>query len=119
MLASVHATILMIAEELLIDFRELVGEHSGENLAHAVYDTLDLYGLKGHIITINADNASNNDTMVEHLATLLRQDFIDFSPLHARMQCMPHTVHLAALEVLQCQIDYFYLETTLIRWLSF
>jgi hypothetical protein len=39
----------MISEELLIDFRELVGEHSGENLAHAVYETLNLYGLKGRV----------------------------------------------------------------------
>ena len=33
-------------EELLIDFRELIGEHSGENMAEAVYNTLELYGLK-------------------------------------------------------------------------
>jgi hypothetical protein len=39
----------MTSEELLIDFRELVGVHSGENLAHAVYDTLDTYNLKGRI----------------------------------------------------------------------
>jgi hypothetical protein len=45
------------------------------------------------------DNASNNDTMVEHLEVLLRQDTISFDPLHVRMRCMPHTVHLAALEV--------------------
>jgi hypothetical protein len=45
----VCSTILTISEELLIDFRELVGEHSGENLAHAVYDTLNLYGLKGQV----------------------------------------------------------------------
>jgi hypothetical protein len=38
-----------ISEELLIDFRELVGEHSGENLAHAVYDTLHVYDLKGRV----------------------------------------------------------------------
>ena len=43
----VCSTISTISEELLIDFRELVGEHSGENLAHAVYDTLNRYGLKG------------------------------------------------------------------------
>lgn len=36
-------------EELLIDFRELVGEHSGRNLAHAVYETLELYGLKDRV----------------------------------------------------------------------
>jgi hypothetical protein len=38
---------LISPEELLIDFCELLGEHSGENLAHAVYDTLNTYGLKG------------------------------------------------------------------------
>jgi len=38
---------LHFAEELLIDFHELIGEHSGENLAHAVYKTLETYGLKG------------------------------------------------------------------------
>lgn len=38
---------LNLAEELLIDFRELIGEHSGENLAHAVYETQEAYGLKG------------------------------------------------------------------------
>jgi hypothetical protein len=36
----------IITEELLIDFRELIGEHSGENLAEAVYETLQLYELK-------------------------------------------------------------------------
>ena len=46
-LDTVSSTISRISEEKLIDFRELVGEHSGENLAHAVYETLNLYGLKG------------------------------------------------------------------------
>ncbi|KAF9551875.1 hypothetical protein CPC08DRAFT_610532, partial [Agrocybe pediades] len=33
-------------EELLIDFRELVGEHSGENMAEAVWETLTTYGIE-------------------------------------------------------------------------
>ena len=37
--------------------------------------------------------------MVEHLEALLEQDSVKFNPLHARMRCMPHTVHLVALEV--------------------
>ena len=44
-----NSTISMISEELLIDFCELVKEHSGENLAHAVYETLNIYGLKGRV----------------------------------------------------------------------
>jgi hypothetical protein len=55
------------------------------------------------VVAINADNASNNNTMVKHLETLLqRQDFVEFNPSEVRMWCMPHTVHLAAMEVLEC-----------------
>ena len=39
----------IIIEELLIDFHELIGEHSGKNLAEAVYETLQLYELKGKV----------------------------------------------------------------------
>ncbi|KAF9536384.1 hypothetical protein CPC08DRAFT_618470, partial [Agrocybe pediades] len=33
-------------EELLIDFKELVGEHSSENMAEAVWETLTSYGIE-------------------------------------------------------------------------
>ena len=39
----------LIIEELLIDFRELIGEHSGENLAEAVWKMMELYGLVGRV----------------------------------------------------------------------
>ena len=39
----------LILEELLIDFRELIGEHLGENMAEAVYKTLQLYELKDKV----------------------------------------------------------------------
>ena len=39
----------IIIEELLIDFCGLIGEHSGENFAEAVYETLQLYELKGKV----------------------------------------------------------------------
>ena len=39
--------IVIFTEELLIDFCELVGKHSGENLADAVWQTMKLYGLQG------------------------------------------------------------------------
>ena len=37
----VHMLILPVLEELLIDFCELVGEHSGENMTEVVWETLD------------------------------------------------------------------------------
>ncbi|KAF8187255.1 hypothetical protein K438DRAFT_1443787, partial [Mycena galopus ATCC 62051] len=32
--------------ECLIDFRELIGQHSGENMAAAVWETVERFGLK-------------------------------------------------------------------------
>ncbi len=40
------------SEEILIDFRELIGEHSGVNMAAAVWETLQKYGLIGRVQAI-------------------------------------------------------------------
>jgi hypothetical protein len=34
---------------MLIDFRDLVGDHSGENMVEAVWQTLETYGLLGRV----------------------------------------------------------------------
>lgn len=115
----------LFTEELLIDFCELIGSHSGENLAAAIWETLELYGLQGHaststkyhsicygnccertficwlsaqVIAINCDNALNNDTMMEALERLNEIHGFDFDAQESRLWCMPHTIHLAAME---------------------
>ncbi|KAF8480752.1 hypothetical protein DFH94DRAFT_691835 [Russula ochroleuca] len=55
----------------------------------------------GCVVAINADNASSNDTMVNHLQMSFQRDFVDFRPSDVQMHCMAHTVHLAALELLK------------------
>jgi hypothetical protein len=66
-------------DRLLISFRELIGQHSGENMAEAVWATMELYSLVGkvnlsllingnllndsQVIAIVMDNASNNNTL--------------------------------------------------------
>jgi hypothetical protein len=40
----------LVLEELLIDFRELLREHSGENMAEAVWETLAMYGIEGKVV---------------------------------------------------------------------
>lgn len=37
--------LIIIKEKLLIDFCELIGKHTGENMAKAVWETLTLYAL--------------------------------------------------------------------------
>jgi hypothetical protein len=46
---SALLTKLMSLEELLIDFRELEGEHSGENMAEAVWETLTCFGIENQV----------------------------------------------------------------------
>ncbi|KAJ7112849.1 hypothetical protein C8R43DRAFT_852183, partial [Mycena crocata] len=47
------------------------------------------------------DNATNNDTMVEAFERKCREEGIPFSSNDARMRCMPHTIHLSALKLLE------------------
>ncbi|SJL18443.1 uncharacterized protein ARMOST_22032 [Armillaria ostoyae] len=47
------------------------------------------------------DNATNNDTMVEAIEWKCIVAGIQFSARESRLRCMPHTVHLAALKLLE------------------
>ncbi|KAJ6597413.1 hypothetical protein B0H10DRAFT_1760821, partial [Mycena sp. CBHHK59/15] len=88
-------------EEMLIDFREILGEHSGENMADAVWETLKKYGLDNgeasvRVLAAMMDNASNNDTLVAALEVKFKSVGITWwDALEARMRCFPHTTHLA------------------------
>jgi len=97
-LASVTNT---FTEEMLIDFGELEGAHTGSNLADAVWETLKRYKIEDWIMAFMADNASNNDTMIDGIVALALEDekAIQLNAQWIRMRCMPHTVHLAALKV--------------------
>lgn len=112
----VPAFILFVSEELLIDFQELIGEHSGENMADLVWKSLDQYGLTGRVshiyivcsipfnitdqvVAFMMDNATNNDTLVEAFERRCATKNIKFSTRHSRLRCVPHTIHLAVLQV--------------------
>jgi len=41
--------LILSSEELLIDFQELLGEHSGENMAAVVWSTLEKYGIQNKV----------------------------------------------------------------------
>jgi hypothetical protein len=52
------------------------------------------------VIAFVMDNATNNDTMVEYFGLKCTQHDISFSERNARLRCLPHTIHLAALKVM-------------------
>jgi hypothetical protein len=58
------------------------------------------------IIAIVMDNASNNNTMMTSLARRHEERHLHFSAEDARMRCMPHTIHLAAIKACFLIIDY-------------
>ncbi|KAJ2928008.1 hypothetical protein H1R20_g9078, partial [Candolleomyces eurysporus] len=88
-------------EELLIDFREIQGAHTGENLAEHVWNALEMYNLLSKVIAFVMDNATNNDTLVDAFERRCQAAQIPFSAADARLRCMPHIIHLAALQLLE------------------
>ena len=51
------------------------------------------------VIAINCDNALNNDTMSEGVEAQSIAEGFEFDTQESCLHCMPHTVHLPALEV--------------------
>ena len=52
--------LILSAEELLIDFQELIGEHSGKNMATTVWTTLETYDIQAKVFKINYDYLKMN-----------------------------------------------------------
>jgi hypothetical protein len=67
------------------------------------------------------DNASNNNTiidntMIEGIAQRADREGITLNPAWARLRCMPHTMHLAAVRVF---LFYFFLTVLHIIYLDY
>jgi hypothetical protein len=45
------------------------------------------------------DNATNNDTMLDTIEKFHHAEGLEFNAEKARFRCVPHTIHLSALEV--------------------
>jgi hypothetical protein len=67
--------------------------------ASYVFPSITVTNVASQVITFVMDNASNNNTMMKAIETRCQGHGIDFSASRSRLQCMPHTCHLAALKV--------------------
>jgi hypothetical protein len=47
------------------------------------------------------DDATNNDTLLKSLENRCAAEGIDFSHKKARIHCLPHIVHLSAMQLLE------------------
>jgi hypothetical protein len=61
-----------------IEFVGIEGSHSGENLANIVATVLERFHISDKVMTITADNASNNDTLHRYLYQKLSQRYDEY-----------------------------------------
>ncbi|EED11419.1 conserved hypothetical protein [Talaromyces stipitatus ATCC 10500] len=90
--------------ESVLEFKELLGPHSGENLAAAVEDVPLELDLQSKLTTITGDNASNNEKMVSILSQNLRQK-LGVNPLFRGSEsyvcCLAHILNLIVKDILK------------------
>jgi hypothetical protein len=99
---------------MLLDIVEVPKSHSGLNLAIAFAEILETFGIKdkvrhqsfkpqkksspkNQILSVTADNASNNDTMIENLAEILDE----FPGASNQTRCFAHTISICAKAILK------------------
>jgi hypothetical protein len=99
---------------MLLDLVEVARSHSGVNLAATFAKVLEEFGISdkvrlmlkkrnkyssfsAQILGITADNALNNDKMIEHLATLINT----FPGAANQTRCFAHILNLVAKSVLR------------------
>lgn len=80
----------------VLDFKAMSGQHSGQDIAQMVYDTLKDYRVENRIQGITTDNASANFKFVEHLEVLIGID--NFNSKDCHFVCFAHVINLAAQE---------------------
>ena len=96
-----------------IEFIEIQGSHSGENLASVVLTALKRHDMCHLLLTITGDNASNNDTLCVNLHELLLREYDDyleefpdrnatmrFRREASRIRCFAHVLNLIVKAIL-------------------
>jgi hypothetical protein len=94
-------------KEALLEYAEIEGPKSGENMGAIVLQLLDELDLERKLLSITADNASNNETLMDEVETGLLEKFIESSnTLRFRGQdsyicCLAHVLNLIVKEILK------------------
>jgi hypothetical protein len=94
--------------ERLLEFAELQGIHSGENLAGVVENMLIELSLEDKLVSITGDNASNNEAMASELFFSLsdrprEQDAMPaplYRGLDSYIRCLAHVLNLIVKDIL-------------------
>jgi hypothetical protein len=78
----------------LIGFREIIGSHSGENIAESVRAVCEEFDIINKLGCFVLDNAGNNDTCIKTLARTW--SWKDSDVPRRRLRCIGHIINLVA-----------------------
>ncbi|CAG8742668.1 16767_t:CDS:2 [Cetraspora pellucida] len=88
-------------QNILLDFINLHGSHSGENLCDAFVSSCCEFGILPKIFTITSDNTTNNDTFMQHLETICYNENIAFNTIESHCRCVAHIINLTMQDILK------------------
>ena len=80
----------------VLGLREVVGEHSGENMAAVLLEIFKDYRISGNIGYFMADNAESNDTCIEAILRALYPGMSVKKRKTRRLRCFGHITNLCA-----------------------
>ena len=85
--------------KLLLDIIPIYESHTGLNIANAILEVIDFYGIGKNIIAATTDNGSNMITFANHFQQILKEKFNNNDFKHYR--CAAHTLNLIVMEGLK------------------
>jgi len=96
--------------------RRFYRRHTGDNLAACFLEIIDPYSIIDKIECFTLNNATNNDTALQHIAQYLKELDISFDPLQRRLHCFGHIINLVVkaflwgsdTEVFEAQISTYH-----------
>lgn len=97
----------MELKQRLIEFDTIDGHHSGFNLSVKLTNALQRYNLVEKLVSITADNASNNKSLNDQMFNTLQQKLqqghqllIKFQGTHSFVRCLAHIINLLVKDIL-------------------
>ncbi|OXV05588.1 hypothetical protein Egran_06644 [Elaphomyces granulatus] len=99
-----------IYKEAVLEFAEIEGAKTGENMGGMVLDLLQELNIETKLLSITGDNASNNETLVDTVENGLRDRFslpdneIDTPRFQGRasfVRCLAHILNLIVKKLLE------------------
>ena len=98
--------------ERVLEFAEMHGAHTGENMADLLHRTLEELEVERKVLTITADNASNNESLISELIFNLKEklhrpeiaveetEILRFQGADSYIRCLAHVLNLIVGDIL-------------------